>query len=111
MILKGKVAVYSIPDGTLLAGELPPNKHKLVIALIYQRIPLKHDGRLLAESELLHGLRQLSISARLHFFHAASMGEEYSLLEIALGRKKCRSEHRKHNRCYSMQTGANNRSC
>lgn len=28
----------------------------------------------LAESELLRGLRQLSISARLHFFHAASIG-------------------------------------
>jgi tetratricopeptide (TPR) repeat protein len=26
--------VYSIPDGTLLAGELPPNKHKLVVAWI-----------------------------------------------------------------------------
>jgi hypothetical protein len=29
---QGKVAVYSIPDGTLLAGGLPPNKHKLVVA-------------------------------------------------------------------------------
>jgi hypothetical protein len=26
--------VYSIPDGTLLAGGLPPNKHKLVAAWI-----------------------------------------------------------------------------
>lgn len=25
---QGKVAVYSILDGTLLAGGLPPNKHK-----------------------------------------------------------------------------------
>lgn len=31
---QGKVAVYSILDGTLLAGELPPNKHKLVVAWI-----------------------------------------------------------------------------
>jgi hypothetical protein len=31
---QGKVAVYSIPDGTLLAGSLPPNKHKLVVAWI-----------------------------------------------------------------------------
>ena len=28
------VAVYSIPDGELLAGRLPPNKHKLVVAWI-----------------------------------------------------------------------------
>jgi len=26
--------VYSIPEGTLLAGLLPPNKHKLVVAWI-----------------------------------------------------------------------------
>jgi hypothetical protein len=31
---QGKVAVYSIIDGALLAGELPPNKHKLVVAWI-----------------------------------------------------------------------------
>ncbi len=31
---QGKVAVYSIHDGTLLAGELPLNKHKLVVAWI-----------------------------------------------------------------------------
>ena len=31
---QGKVAVYSILDGTPLAGELPPNKHKLVVAWI-----------------------------------------------------------------------------
>lgn len=31
---QGAVAVYAIPDGTLLAGELPPNKHKLVVAWI-----------------------------------------------------------------------------
>lgn len=31
---QGQVAVYSIPDGTVLAGSLPPNKHKLVVAWI-----------------------------------------------------------------------------
>ncbi|TAN43463.1 MAG: DUF4160 domain-containing protein [Nitrospirae bacterium] len=29
---QGEVAVYSILDGTLLAGALPQNKHKLVVA-------------------------------------------------------------------------------
>jgi len=29
---QGKVAVYSILDGTVLAGDLPPNKHKLIVA-------------------------------------------------------------------------------
>lgn len=31
---QGAVVVHSIPGGTLLAGELPPKKHKLVIAWI-----------------------------------------------------------------------------
>jgi hypothetical protein len=31
---QGRVAVYAIPDGTLLVGDLPPNKHKLVVAWI-----------------------------------------------------------------------------
>ncbi len=31
---QGQVAVYSIHDGTVLAGELPPKKHKLVVAWI-----------------------------------------------------------------------------
>jgi hypothetical protein len=31
---QGQVAVYSILDGMVLAGELPPNKHKLVVAWI-----------------------------------------------------------------------------
>ena len=31
---QGEVAVYSILDGTLLAGEFPPNKQKLVVAWI-----------------------------------------------------------------------------
>lgn len=31
---QGHVAVYSIVDGSVLAGELPPSKHKLVAAWI-----------------------------------------------------------------------------
>ncbi len=31
---QGKVAVYAIADGAVLAGELPANKHKLVVAWI-----------------------------------------------------------------------------
>ena len=31
---QGVVAVYSVLDGTVLAGELPPSKHKLVVAWI-----------------------------------------------------------------------------
>jgi hypothetical protein len=31
---QGQVAEYSIPDGTLLASEMPPNKHRLVDAWI-----------------------------------------------------------------------------
>jgi hypothetical protein len=31
---QGQVAVYSIPDGELLTGSLPLNKHKLVVAWI-----------------------------------------------------------------------------
>ncbi|MBC8183018.1 DUF4160 domain-containing protein [candidate division KSB1 bacterium] len=31
---QGKVAVYSIPEGEVLAGSLPSNKHKLVLAWI-----------------------------------------------------------------------------
>jgi hypothetical protein len=31
---QGQVAVYSIPDGTVLAGEIPTKKHKLVVAWI-----------------------------------------------------------------------------
>lgn len=31
---QGHVAVYAVGDGSILAGELPPNKHKLVIAWI-----------------------------------------------------------------------------
>ena len=31
---QGQVAVYSFLDGALLAGELPPYKHKLIVAWI-----------------------------------------------------------------------------
>ena len=31
---QGQVAVYSILDGSILAGDLPPKKHKLVVAWI-----------------------------------------------------------------------------
>jgi hypothetical protein len=31
---QGQVAVYSIPEGELLAGKLPPRKHKMVVAWI-----------------------------------------------------------------------------
>jgi len=31
---QGQVGTYSIPEGILLAGALPPNKHKLVVAWI-----------------------------------------------------------------------------
>ena len=31
---QGQVAVYSIQDGAILAGDLPPAKHKLVAAWI-----------------------------------------------------------------------------
>ena len=44
---QGQVAVYSIPDGTVLAGELSPKKHKLVVAWI----EIHHED-LLADWEL-----------------------------------------------------------
>ncbi len=31
---QGEVAVYAIEDGSVLAGNLPPQKHKLVVAWI-----------------------------------------------------------------------------
>jgi hypothetical protein len=34
ILYQDTVAVYSILDGAVLAGELPPNKHKLVVAWI-----------------------------------------------------------------------------
>ena len=44
---QGQVAVYSILDGTVLAGELPPKKHKLVVAWIEI-----HQDDLLADWQL-----------------------------------------------------------
>jgi hypothetical protein len=44
---QGHVAVYSIHDGTVLAGELPPRKHKLVVAWIEI-----HQDDLLADWQL-----------------------------------------------------------
>jgi hypothetical protein len=44
---QGQVATYSIPDGVRLAGELPPSKHKLVVAWIEI-----HQEDLLADWEL-----------------------------------------------------------
>ncbi len=44
---QNQVGVYSIPDGDLLAGELPQNKHKLVVAWIEI-----HKEDLLADWEL-----------------------------------------------------------
>jgi len=44
---QGESAVYSIHDGTLLAGSLPPKKHKLVVAWIEI-----HQEDLLADWEL-----------------------------------------------------------
>lgn len=45
---QGQVAVYSIQDGSVLAGELPPNKHKLVVAWIEI-----HQEELLADWKLV----------------------------------------------------------
>lgn len=44
---QGRVAVYSITDGRVLAGLLPPNKHKLVVAWM-----AIHQEDLLADREL-----------------------------------------------------------
>jgi hypothetical protein len=44
---QGQIAVYSIPEGKVLAGELPPSKHKLVVAWIEI-----HREDLLADWEL-----------------------------------------------------------
>nr|VFK56706.1 MAG: protein of unknown function (DUF4160) [Candidatus Kentron sp. TUN]VFK70691.1 MAG: protein of unknown function (DUF4160) [Candidatus Kentron sp. TUN] len=44
---QGQVAVYSIKDGTVLAGALPQKKHKLVVAWIEI-----HQEDLMADWEL-----------------------------------------------------------
>ena len=49
---QGQVAVYAIPDGQLLAGELPSNKHKLVVAWIeIHREDLLADWKLAANGK------------------------------------------------------------
>ena len=54
---QGKVAVYSILDGSLLAGDLPPHKHKLVVAWVEI-----HRDNLLADWELaVQGKKLFSI--------------------------------------------------
>jgi len=54
---QGAVAVYSILDGNVLVGELPPNKHKLVVAWIEI-----HKEDLLADWELaVHGKKPFPI--------------------------------------------------
>ena len=44
---QGDVAVYSIPDGELLAGKLPSKKHKMTVAWI-----AIHEEELMADWEL-----------------------------------------------------------
>ena len=44
---QGNVGVYSIPDGELLAGKLPPKKHKMVVAWI-----AIHEDELMADWDL-----------------------------------------------------------
>lgn len=44
---QGQVAVYSIPEGELLAGSLPPKKHKMVVAWI-----AIHEDELMADWDL-----------------------------------------------------------
>ena len=44
---QGETAVYSIPDGAVLAGQMSPKKHKLIVAWIEI-----HQDDLLADWEL-----------------------------------------------------------
>jgi hypothetical protein len=54
---QGEVAVYSIPEGELLAGHLPPKKHKLVVAWI-----AIHEDELIADWDLaVNGKKPFSI--------------------------------------------------
>jgi len=46
-VYQGQIAEYSIPDGIVFAGELPPKKHKLVAAWIEI-----HQDDLLADWQL-----------------------------------------------------------
>ena len=54
---QGQVGVYSIRDGSILDGNLPPSKHKLVVAWIEI-----HQEDLLADWELaVNGQKPLPI--------------------------------------------------
>lgn len=49
---QGSVAVYSIPDGQVLSGSLPPGKHKLIIAWIeIHRDDLMADWNLVVDGQ------------------------------------------------------------
>lgn len=57
---QGEVAAYSILDGACLAGELPPNKHKLVVAWIeIHREDLLADWDLAVQGKRLFPIRGL----------------------------------------------------
>ncbi|MFI5380099.1 MAG: DUF4160 domain-containing protein [Tepidisphaerales bacterium] len=54
-------AVYSIPDGELLAGSLPPAKARLVLAWIeIHRDDLMADWQLAVSGESLHRIEPLT---------------------------------------------------
>ena len=54
---QGQVAVYSIPQGELLAGNLPPKKHKMVVAWI-----AIHEDELMADWDLaVKGMKPFTI--------------------------------------------------
>jgi desulfoferrodoxin (superoxide reductase-like protein) len=59
---QGQIAVYSIQEGEVLSGSLPPNKHKLVVAWIeIHRDDLLADWQLTVEGRkpfLIKGLDQ-----------------------------------------------------
>ncbi|WP_347275108.1 DUF4160 domain-containing protein [Candidatus Kuenenia sp.] len=57
---QGQVAVYSIHDGTVLAGELLPKKHKLVVAWIeIHQDDLLVDGQLVVNGKKPFPIRGL----------------------------------------------------
>lgn len=57
---QGHVAVYSIAGGAVLAGSLPPNKHKLVVAWIeIRRDELIADWELAVNNLPPHRIRGL----------------------------------------------------
>jgi len=60
---QGQVAVYSIPDGEVLAGDLPSKKHKLVVAWIEI-----HQEDLIADW-------QLAVNGQKHFLSEGSTNE------------------------------------